>query len=300
MIGIVILNYQKWDETIKCIKSIFDNPPEIEDYKIYIVDNASTVKPNRNFYDLIADKNVDLIFSDKNGGYAAGNNIGIKKAITDKCDIIVISNSDIYYQKNSLKEMSIFYSKNTGICFPKIFTLEGEVSQIYKKYFTSLKEIYISATPLRKLFNEYLGRKIGLLNLETDVYVKTHLNMGPCFAIDLKSAKLLTPLDENTVLYYEECILSRAADKNNIDIYYCPQSWVVHGEGKSTVVSPFSLTCYEESTLYYCRHILNKNKWSTFPLLIFYILYFDFRCLFNNEFRTNRIIHHKKLFLKWR
>ena len=50
MIGIVILNYQNWEDTFCCVQSIWDNPPN-ESFQIILVDNAS---PNMPEYDLDA------------------------------------------------------------------------------------------------------------------------------------------------------------------------------------------------------------------------------------------------------
>lgn len=42
MLAIVILNYNTWDATEECIESICAS--DLDDYKIYIVDNASIIK----------------------------------------------------------------------------------------------------------------------------------------------------------------------------------------------------------------------------------------------------------------
>ena len=43
MIGIIILTYNNWEETKRCIESIVNFPPE-EDYHIYCIDNGSSVR----------------------------------------------------------------------------------------------------------------------------------------------------------------------------------------------------------------------------------------------------------------
>ena len=45
MVGIVILNYNSWDDTRECIKSI-QNAEQMLDYRIYLVDNCSPVRPD--------------------------------------------------------------------------------------------------------------------------------------------------------------------------------------------------------------------------------------------------------------
>ena len=41
MIGIVILNYETWDATLKCIKSI-EKTENTESVRVYLIDNASS------------------------------------------------------------------------------------------------------------------------------------------------------------------------------------------------------------------------------------------------------------------
>ena len=44
MLGIVILNYNTWDDTIACIESLLKFT-KINKGKIYVVDNASPITP---------------------------------------------------------------------------------------------------------------------------------------------------------------------------------------------------------------------------------------------------------------
>lgn len=77
-----MLNYNGWDLTIECITSIRANCNY--PYRIYIVDNCSTVEMTENFKSFISDStDCELIFNKKNLGYSCGNNVGIKRAICD-------------------------------------------------------------------------------------------------------------------------------------------------------------------------------------------------------------------------
>lgn len=74
--GIVVLNYQKYEMTEKCVSSLLDYGLKA---RILVVDNAST---NDSFkYLQSAFKNVDnveIIENSDNAGYAKGNNYGFK------------------------------------------------------------------------------------------------------------------------------------------------------------------------------------------------------------------------------
>ena len=45
MVGIVILNYNSWDDTRECIQSI-QTAEQMLDYRIYLVDNCLSVRPD--------------------------------------------------------------------------------------------------------------------------------------------------------------------------------------------------------------------------------------------------------------
>ena len=78
-VAVIILNYKSWEETIK-EADLCNEYLGVKFEDIVIVDNASPnesaemlKKENRN-------RNYVLIESDKNAGYAVGNNIGMRYA----------------------------------------------------------------------------------------------------------------------------------------------------------------------------------------------------------------------------
>lgn len=64
MIGIVILNYRNWQDTLRCIQSIADNPPQ-EKYQIILVDNASPNAPEFDLRDIIEKYDIVYIQNEK-------------------------------------------------------------------------------------------------------------------------------------------------------------------------------------------------------------------------------------------
>lgn len=298
MLGIVILNYKNWDETIKCINSIFNNEPTLDEHNIYIVDNASPNPPSKRFKDIIQqNSNIYFIKSEKNRGFAAGNNIGIAKAKEDMCDYVIVSNSDIYFQKHSLDEIIKFYSLHSGICYPKISNLEGNVPFIPKSFDTSILQLYFRHTVLKSIFkSRYKALCEDSIDMESDSVVENYLNAGSCFAMDRNALDKLTPLDENTFLYYEEMILSSRANDNNIHIYFNPQSKVIHAEGQSTgKENLFARTCMYQSAIYYARVYLNARVIQVIPIYIYFELVFLLKAIKYKEYRGHFKSFKKKL-----
>ena len=95
-IAFVILHYQNIDVTRVSIRHLLELNG-IEENEIIVVDNAS---PNNTGVLLKEDyssyKNIHVIVTPKNGGFAYGNNIGYKEAREKYgCQIIVVMNSDV-------------------------------------------------------------------------------------------------------------------------------------------------------------------------------------------------------------
>lgn len=101
-LSIIVINYNTFDLTTKCIASIYEFTVGLK-FEIILVDNASTEcspdKFKRRFKDII------LIKSEENLGFSKGNNLGLSAA---KSDFILLLNSDTEFFDNSI---SLAYKK---------------------------------------------------------------------------------------------------------------------------------------------------------------------------------------------
>lgn len=89
-ISIVILNWNGVDDTLKCLDSVkeIDYP----NFDVIVVDNGST----DNSVEVIKKRfsEVTLITTGKNLGFAEGNNVGIRYAINNSPEFILLLNND--------------------------------------------------------------------------------------------------------------------------------------------------------------------------------------------------------------
>ena len=89
-IFIVILNWNGKSDTLVCIDSL--QSLQYSQYKIIIVDNGST---DDSVHEIKANfKNIILIETGQNLGYAEGNNVGIRYALEHDADYILLLNND--------------------------------------------------------------------------------------------------------------------------------------------------------------------------------------------------------------
>lgn len=286
MLGIVILNYQTWEISLRCMKSIEDTKNTL-DIKIYLVDNASKKPMPEDIKQYIKAHETEVCFiqSEVNRGYAAGNNIGIKRALEDGCINIVITNNDIIFCENSLQNFVKVLRKHpeVGIVGPKVIDMAGNIQKSHCAMKTGMKEIFqiytVAKVVCQKKWKEYF-----CLNEDPEQSMFPYHVSGCCFAISAKCAKDITPLDEGTMLYYEEPIIGIRMAKVGYKTLYVPEVVIIHQHGATTdSVQPFMYQCICESEMYYCSKYLHAKKWQLWMLYQYRRILFWIRSRKNDE-----------------
>lgn len=93
LVGIVIVNYQSFDDTVRCVAAL--NLLEYPRLQICIVDNNS---PDDSGYHLrrhFAESEVEVIINASNEGFAAANNLGMRYLQTGGCQLFWLLNSTL-------------------------------------------------------------------------------------------------------------------------------------------------------------------------------------------------------------
>ncbi len=267
--GIIILNYNDYENTLKIIDMI-------KDYKclkkIIIVDNAST-DDSFNHLKPLENNKITIIKNKKNLGYAYGNNLGLKYLYEHGFDYAIISNPDIIVEESVIEEL-ISRMKNSKVSFlgPKIL----EHGNIIKGWKTPSYLYELLST--MNYFHKYAKKLITY----KDSYYKDGLNevdvIHGCFFIGrLKDFKKINYFDTNTFLYYEENILSYKAKKNNLGIYVDTSISVIHNLSLSVDKSLNKLKKYKilkDSMFYYETRYRKINIFKYILLrIVYYISY---------------------------
>ena len=233
MIGIAIINFKTFEKTIDCIESIRNNLTL--PYKIYLLDNNSQNESaailKKYFYD---SKDVELIISNVNEGYARGNNICIKRMIHDKCDFGIISNNDIICTNNSIELLIKDLENHSDLLLvgPKLFSPSNIYQCSAKKrnidnWTYLLNSLYISS-----LWNKSNSNDIFYEKSESLTY--SQWVSGAFFAFSIENMKKIGLLDPHTFLFFEEAILSKRAEKYSLKLGFNPKSHVIHDHAYSS------------------------------------------------------------------
>ena len=296
MIGIVILTYNNWCDTIQCVDSILKSNIN-EKYHIYIVDNASKNKAPEDFVIFChSNHDISLLHSSRNLGYSGGNNIGIKKAIEDNCTTILLSNNDVVFYPGSIDAMSKFLTneKDYGIVGPKTYKLDGTIQKYNMAVKTGMKEKYLIRTHMSIFFPSLVEKYWGL-NLPDDQSCDMYALNGCCFMVHRRCFDFVFPLDDNVFLFEEEFITGIRMEKSHYKTRYLAESEVLHKHGQSTKsISGFSLACQYESELYYCKVYLDANFFKILPLYLMRICYYTYLYFRFPDFRGSYLLFLKK------
>ena len=232
-VALIVLNYNSYKDTAQYVELV--SKYNVVN-KIVVVDNCSTDGMFNELLKLKSEK-IDVISSEKNGGYSYGNNFGVKylESKNEMYDYIIISNSDIYVEENAICTCidELEKDSNLAVCAPRMFYKNGPARRSSWKLRTYFLDIIHSTRFLELLFYPIL-RKGEYSNKE---YENNKLMVecisGAFFIIKYNILKEIGYLDENVFLFYEEDILGtkiknkgyKIASINNVNfIHYESQT----------------------------------------------------------------------------
>jgi len=132
-LAIITINYNGLADTLDFLESLKSaTKPASLILQVYIVDNASS----DDSVDVLSRRypEIRLIESSKNLGFAAGNNLGIKRALKEKNDLIMLINNDTSISKDLFIKLldSPILKTGTGVLGGLIYFASG--FEFHKKY----------------------------------------------------------------------------------------------------------------------------------------------------------------------
>jgi len=117
LVYVVIVNWNGWRDTIECLESVFhiDYPR----YRVIVCDNGSEDGSADRIKGWAQGKPLILLETGGNLGYAGGNNVGLRYALTHAdCDYVWLLNNDTVVTPGALGSMvkRMSESPEIGIC----------------------------------------------------------------------------------------------------------------------------------------------------------------------------------------
>ena len=236
---IVIVNYRTADLVVNCLRSLADQINDLSEGKVVVIDNASSDGSVPTLLAAIEEAGwqewVSVLSLERNGGFAFGNNAGIKVAQDSPLgfDYLYLLNPDTLVRPKAIKALVSFMDGHpaVGISGSQLENAGGEVECSAHQF----------PSPLGELAE---GARLGILS----TLLKNHLITPPLrdeahscdwvsgagMIIRRKVFEEIGYMDENYFLYYEEVDFCRRAKKQGWEIWYVPTSRIMHIEGAAT------------------------------------------------------------------
>jgi GT2 family glycosyltransferase len=289
LVFIIILNYNGFIDTKDCINSIMKI--YYLNYKIVVVDNHST----DNSYEKLEHNFGNRIIILRNGsnlGYAAGNNVGIRFALENGADYILILNNDTIIYQNNFLDILVQEAESIGdlgIIGPKILQPNGDVDWTCARTDAGFKEIIWAYSFIgRKIFKNNKTFKRHTYNFYNDIksVSQVYAISGSCMLIKRNAMEKMDILDENTFLYEEEFIISSRAAKLGYKIYTHPEVVIIHkGAQTSLRMKAFSKIENVKSEQYFLHSYKKMSKLKIFCIKL--IRLFEYSCfLYQKDYRA--------------
>jgi GT2 family glycosyltransferase len=238
-IWVVIVNYRTADLVIDCLHSLAQQSRELHGGRVLIIDNASgdgSAERIRHAISVTGWFNwAEVVPLDRNGGFAFGNNAGIRlaMAVPEAVDYLLLLNPDTIVRPGAIRalvELMARYPK-AGIAGSLLETPGGGVDR-------SAHRIH---SPLSELLG---GARLGLLSRLLHAHVvsppvrqESHTCdwvSGACMLLRRRVVEEIGLMDEAYFLYFEEVDYCWRTKQAGWDVWYVPTSRVLHIEGAST------------------------------------------------------------------
>ena len=219
-LAIIIVNWNSYNVTAPCLASI--RSLNYSNYEVVLVDNGSEDGSGedlkKNFPEIIFLKN------EKNLGFTGGNNTGIRYAIDQHFDLIMLLNNDTIIDPSFASTLidTLENDKSIGAIQPKIL------------YNQERNIIWNAGGELNQFF--FLTKPIGLDEKDIGQYdqpKEVDWITGCCFLVRTEIISKIGPLDDKFFIYYEDSDWSFKIRLEGHKLWYEPSAKIYHEVGMS-------------------------------------------------------------------
>lgn len=251
MINVSIVIYRpNWSQVVALTQSLIKS-----EYVrcVFLIDNSPTAVRELP----ILSTKIRYIFNNKNLGYGAAHNIGIRQSIYDDIPFHLVINPDIVIADDTISILYEFINKHVevGAVMPKVISPNGELQYLCKLLPTPLDVFgrrFLPSCWMAKRNQRYELRQSGYDKLMNIPY------LSGCFML-LRTAALskVKLFDERFFMYPEDIDLTRRIHREYLTIYF-PYTTIIHHHEKASYHSMKMLWVHIVNM---CKYF---NKWGWF------------------------------------
>lgn len=255
----VLVNYRTPHFLLDCLPGLLDELATL-DAAIVIVDNDSRDDSLPVVGDWLAKHGatdrVKIIQSKINGGFASGNNIGIRSFKAEK---YLLLNSDTLIRQGAIRRLLETAQRfpDAGLISPRLEWPNGNGQESCFRFHSPLSE-FIGAAQTG-FIDHLLSRFIVPIPIQTDIAYPEWTSFA-CVLIKDEVFQHIGLLDEGYFMYFEDVEFCHRIRKAGWSIVHNPEAHVVHLRGGSSPVKEQTRLkkrvpryYYESRARFYCQ-----------------------------------------------
>jgi GT2 family glycosyltransferase len=209
-VTVVVVGTNEVEWLDRCFASVLASETGGIDLRVCYVDNASTDGSR----ELVTERfpRVRVVANVRNLGYAGGNNVGMRLALADSADFVLLLNPDTQTPRGMVKALTAFMAGHGdfGLISPIQYEYGGPADELVR--LNTWSRVMLAA-PGRPYWAEHRPDPVGAVSpAEPEPGVVEH-PFGSGSALFIRSAVLRSVgmFDEHYETYYEEIDLCRRA-----------------------------------------------------------------------------------------
>lgn len=231
VLSIIIVNWNSAKLLDSCLRSI-ELSIKNASYEAIVIDNASRRD------DVLLLKNelekkyawARFLYSSKNAGYAAANNIALKHA---RGEYVLLLNPDTRFVEDGLEKLlSIAESPRVGAVGCKLLNEDG-TTQLSIFRFPTLGRIAVTSLLLHRLLPPKLRKRFAYAAADCEAGQTPDWILGAFMIVSRDLMERLGGFDESIFMYGEDLDLCYRIRKQGLEIVHVPDFSVVHYGGSS-------------------------------------------------------------------
>lgn len=236
-LSIVIVNYNKYELTQRCIESVISTVLDIK-YEIIVVDNCSSNESYKQLKQMNEKyEEVNIIANSQNRGFGYGNNTGVDLC---KYNNILLLNPDVVVLENAISKMldRILGDESIGIIGSKLLN-EDLTLQYSCRRFLPLHKFILARTPFKRFIKKSIVETINSKYLMKDYDHKEEKEvdwlMGSCLMLRKKDFLDVGGFSKEYFMYFEDVDLCYKLRKAGKRVLYYPEANMIHLHEQASV-----------------------------------------------------------------
>ncbi|MBD3353866.1 MAG: glycosyltransferase [Candidatus Lokiarchaeota archaeon] len=258
LFSIIVVNWNTWDLTFRCIDSIYKFCPK-DYFEIILVDNGSidqNIKKIKSTY-----PNIQLLINKKNLGFAKANNQAIK---ISRGQYVLLVNSDTeFIMKSVLQKIDQAFKihSSIGILGCKLLYPNGQIQSMGRNFLT-FKELVKTQLMFKDFFRKFLSSN------HIKIFYTDYVD-GAFLAIRRRTIIDIGLLNEKYFMYAEDMDWCMRANLSNWNIAVLPSVAIRHYHAQSSIrnfkkmlyhstynIARFNKEFFGEKVALQCIHVI--------------------------------------------